>query len=65
MSVFTNLMGTTLEREFKIEGDLLTIRTVPPEKFGQLKSPGLEARLVLHPARHILLLFPNRDRLVS
>jgi Lipocalin-like domain len=31
VSVFTNLMGTTLERQFKIEGDMLTIRTVPPE----------------------------------
>ncbi|MGA2760786.1 MAG: lipocalin-like domain-containing protein [Candidatus Cybelea sp.] len=34
VSVFTNLMGTTLERQFKIEGDLLTIRTVPPEIWG-------------------------------
>jgi hypothetical protein len=31
VSVFTNLMGTTLERQFKIEGDTLTIRTLPPE----------------------------------
>jgi hypothetical protein len=34
VSVFTNLMGTTLERQFKIEGDVLTIRTVPPEIWG-------------------------------
>jgi hypothetical protein len=34
VSVFTNLMGTTLERQFKLEGDLLTIRTVPPEIWG-------------------------------
>ena len=34
VSVFTNLMGTTLERQFKIEGDMLTIRTVPPEIWG-------------------------------
>jgi hypothetical protein len=34
VSVFTNLMGTTLERRFKIEGDVLTIRTVPPEIWG-------------------------------
>lgn len=32
--VFTNLVGTTLERQFKIEGDTLTIRTVPPEIWG-------------------------------
>lgn len=31
VSVFTNLMGTTLERQFKIEKDTLTIRTLPPE----------------------------------
>jgi Lipocalin-like domain len=31
VSVFTNLMGTTLERQFKIENDTLTIRTLPPE----------------------------------
>jgi hypothetical protein len=31
VSVFTNLMGTTLERRFKIENDTLTIRTLPPE----------------------------------
>lgn len=31
VSVFTNLMGTTLERQFKIDGDTLTIRTLPPE----------------------------------
>jgi hypothetical protein len=34
VSVFTNLMGTTLERQFKIEGDELTIRTLPPEIWG-------------------------------
>lgn len=34
VSVFTNLMGTTLERQFKIEGDTLTIRTLPPEIWG-------------------------------
>jgi len=33
-SVFTNLIGTTLEREFSISGDLLTIRTLPPEIWG-------------------------------
>jgi len=34
VSVFTNLMGTTLERQFKIEGQTLTIRTLPPEIWG-------------------------------
>ncbi len=34
VSVFTNLQGVTLERQFKIEGDTLTIRTVPPEIWG-------------------------------
>ena len=34
VSVFTNLTGTTLERQFKIEGDRLTIRTLPPEIWG-------------------------------
>lgn len=34
VSVFTNLMGTTLERQFKVEGDTLTIRTLPPEIWG-------------------------------
>jgi hypothetical protein len=34
VSIFTNLMGTTLERQFKIEGDTLTIRTLPPEIWG-------------------------------
>lgn len=34
VSVFTNLMGTTLERQFKLEGDTLTIRTLPPEIWG-------------------------------
>jgi len=33
-SVFTNLVGTTLEREFSIQGDTLTIRTLPPEIWG-------------------------------
>lgn len=32
--VFTNLVGTTLERQFNIAGDTLTIRTVPPEIWG-------------------------------
>ena len=32
--VFTNLVGTTLERQFNITGDTLTIRTVPPEIWG-------------------------------
>lgn len=34
VSVFTNLVGTTLERQFTIDGDTLTIRTVPPEIWG-------------------------------
>jgi hypothetical protein len=34
VSVFTNLMGTTLERQFSIAGDTLTIRTLPPEIWG-------------------------------
>jgi hypothetical protein len=34
VSVFTNLMGTTLERRFKLQGDTLTIRTLPPEIWG-------------------------------
>lgn len=34
VSVFTNLVGTTLERQFKIDGDTLTIRTLPPEIWG-------------------------------
>ncbi|HEV3091614.1 MAG TPA: lipocalin-like domain-containing protein [Candidatus Cybelea sp.] len=34
VSVFTNLMGTTLERQFTISGDTLTIRTLPPEIWG-------------------------------
>lgn len=34
VSVFTDLMGTTLERRFKIEGDTLTIHTLPPEIWG-------------------------------
>jgi hypothetical protein len=34
VSVFTNLIGTTLERQFKITGDTLTIRTLPPEIWG-------------------------------
>jgi len=32
--VFTNLVGTTLERAFTLDGDTLTIRTVPPEIWG-------------------------------
>jgi Lipocalin-like domain len=34
VSIFTNLMGTTLERQFKLDGDRLTIRTLPPEIWG-------------------------------
>lgn len=34
VSVFTNLVGTTLERRFSIDNDLLTIRTLPPEIWG-------------------------------
>lgn len=34
VSVFTNLVGTTLERQFKIDGNTLTIRTLPPEIWG-------------------------------
>ncbi|MGA7093499.1 MAG: lipocalin-like domain-containing protein [Candidatus Cybelea sp.] len=34
VSVFTNLVGTTLERQFKVEGEILTIRTLPPEIWG-------------------------------
>ncbi|HEY1881517.1 MAG TPA: lipocalin-like domain-containing protein [Candidatus Cybelea sp.] len=34
VSVFTNLIGTTLERQFKVSGDTLTIRTLPPEIWG-------------------------------
>jgi len=34
VSVFTNLIGQTLERQFKLEGDTLTIRTLPPEIWG-------------------------------
>jgi hypothetical protein len=34
VSVFTNLVGTTLERQFKVEGERLTIRTLPPEIWG-------------------------------
>jgi hypothetical protein len=34
VSVFTNLVGTTLERAFSISGDRLTIRTLPPEIWG-------------------------------
>ena len=33
-SVFTNLVGTTLEREFSISGNVLRIRTLPPEIWG-------------------------------
>lgn len=34
VSVFTNLVGTTLERQFSMAGDTLTIRTLPPEIWG-------------------------------
>ncbi len=34
VSVFTNLIGQTLERQFKLERDTLTIRTLPPEIWG-------------------------------
>jgi hypothetical protein len=34
VSIFTNLAGTTLERQFAIAGDQLTIRTLPPEIWG-------------------------------
>jgi hypothetical protein len=34
VSVFTNLVGTTLERSFTLAGDELTIRTLPPEIWG-------------------------------
>jgi len=34
VAVFTNLIGVTLERQFKIDGDRLTIRTLPPEIWG-------------------------------
>jgi hypothetical protein len=34
VSVFTNLVGATLEREFSVSGDMLTIRTLPPEIWG-------------------------------
>jgi hypothetical protein len=34
VSVFTNLIGTTLERQFTLAGDTLTIRTLPPEIWG-------------------------------
>jgi hypothetical protein len=34
VSVFTNLMGTTLERQFTLQDDTLTIRTLPPEIWG-------------------------------
>lgn len=34
VSVFTNLVGTTLERIFDISGNTLTIRTLPPEIWG-------------------------------
>ena len=32
--VFTNIVGTTLERQFKLEGDTLTIRTITPGMWG-------------------------------
>src|SRR5579863_2256169 len=34
VSVFTNLIGTMLERQFQLRGDTLTIRTLPPEIWG-------------------------------
>ncbi|MBV8344491.1 MAG: lipocalin-like domain-containing protein [Candidatus Eremiobacteraeota bacterium] len=34
VSVFTDLVGVTLERQFKLAGDTLTIRTLPPEIWG-------------------------------
>lgn len=34
VSVFTNLIGSTLERKFKVEGDRLTIRTITPGMWG-------------------------------
>ncbi|MBV9646153.1 MAG: lipocalin-like domain-containing protein [Candidatus Eremiobacteraeota bacterium] len=34
VSVFTDLMGTTLERQFTLDGDTLKIRTLPPEIWG-------------------------------
>ncbi|HEY1654352.1 MAG TPA: lipocalin-like domain-containing protein [Candidatus Tumulicola sp.] len=34
VSVFTNLVGTTLERRFDLSGGVLTIRTLPPEIWG-------------------------------
>jgi hypothetical protein len=34
VSVFTNLVGTTLERQFDLTGDTLTIKTLPPEIWG-------------------------------
>jgi len=32
--IWTNLVGTTLERAFELSGDTLTIRTLPPEIWG-------------------------------
>ena len=34
VSVFTNLVGTTLERKFDLSGNVLTIETLPPEIWG-------------------------------
>jgi hypothetical protein len=34
VSVFTNLVGTTLERRFSLENDVLTIRTITPGMWG-------------------------------
>jgi hypothetical protein len=34
VSVFTDLVGTTLERQFTVDGDTLKIRTLPPEIWG-------------------------------
>jgi len=36
--VFTNLVGTTLERAFRIKGDELTIRTLPPYIWGNAST---------------------------
>ncbi|MBV8363426.1 MAG: lipocalin-like domain-containing protein [Candidatus Eremiobacteraeota bacterium] len=36
--IWTNLVGTTLERAFEISGDTLTIRTLPPEIWGNANT---------------------------
>lgn len=38
VSVFTNLVGTTLERQFTIDGDRLTIRTITPGMWGDAST---------------------------